>query len=391
MKATAGANAIAFRKLVHNALADEGHGPWHLLAVAVVVAAVLAAVTATLVETVPDREVWVAGALEGLRAYAAVVFSLEMLARLWLARELGDGPADRTVWHSRGDYLASFSGIIDIVAVLPAWISLVAPVGDGAFQLVGALVLLKLARYVQGLALVGAVIRQQARSLLAAVVAMGVLLVIASTAMYLLEHAAQPDSFRSIPHTLWWGIVTMATVGYGDMAPVTAVGRLFGGFTMLLGIAMFAVPAGILATGFAEELKKREFVVNWRMVARVPLFARLDAASIATIAGLLRTRIVPAHTAIVRRDSPADAMYFILTGAVEVDIRPAPVRLGEGDWFGEVALLGDLRRTATVTALSECRLLALDLADFHRLIESYPAIRAEIEAVAAKRKGGGQE
>ncbi|MEC9347569.1 MAG: cyclic nucleotide-gated ion channel [Pseudomonadota bacterium] len=391
MDQAAGGGGAAFRRLMHNALADEGHGPSHLLAMVLVIAAVLAATTATLVESMPDHALWADLMLELFRAYAALVFSVEMAGRLWLARDLGQAPAGRSVWRSRRDYLVSFQGIIDIVAVLPAWISVLYPVDDGVFQLVGALVLLKLARYVQGLALVGAVIRHQVRSLVAAVIAMGVLLVIGSTAMYLLEHPAQPELFASIPHTLWWGIATMATVGYGDMVPVTAAGRLFGGFIMLLGIAMFAVPAGILATGFAEELKKREFMVTWRMVARVPLFQHMDAASIATIAGLLRTRIVPAHAAIVRRDAQADAMYFILDGAVEVEIRPAPVRLGPGDWFGELALLGDLRRTATVTAITQCRLMALDIADFRHLMESYPAIRQEIEQVAAKRRGAGPD
>jgi voltage-gated potassium channel len=211
-----------------------------------------------------------------------------------------------------------------------------------------------------------------------------VLLVIASGVMYLLERSAQPTVFSSIPRSLWWGIVTMATVGYGDMTPVTALGRLFGGFVMLLGIAMFAVPAGILATGFATEIRRRDFVVTWNAVARVPLFSGLDATRIAAIARLLKPQIVPERQVVVRRGEPADAMFFIMDGEVEVEIEP-PVKLAKGQFFGEVGLLLDTTRNATVAVLSECRLLVLDRADFQRLMAQHPDLKARIETIAAER------
>src|SRR3546814_6661472 len=80
----------------------------------------------------------------------------------------------------------------------------------------------------------------------------------------------------------------MTTVGYGDIVPITPVGKMFGGFVVLLGIAMFAIPAGLMATGFAEEIRRREFMVTWRAVAALPLFAHLDASRIAEIASLLK-------------------------------------------------------------------------------------------------------
>src|SRR5258707_14970236 len=110
------------------------------------------------------------------------------------------------------------------------------------------------------------------------------------------------------------------------MAPITVGGRICGGVTMLIGIAMFAVPAGILATGFASEIRRRDFVVTWNSVAKVPLFSGLDAASIASIARLLKPEIAPAHYAVVRRGEPATAMFFIMSGEVEVDVQPHPVR-----------------------------------------------------------------
>ena len=219
---------------------------------------------------------------------------------------------------------------------------------------------------------------------------MVVLLVVESGIMFMLEREAQPELFSSIPHTMWWAIVTMASVGYGDIVPITPLGKMFGGMLMILGIAMFAIPAGILATGFANEIRKRDFVVTWQSVAKVPLFAGLDASRIAEIAGLLKREIVPAHYVVVRRGEPADAMFFIMSGEVEVDVQPHPVRLGRGQYFGEIALLRDTVRTATVTSVSECQLLALEVADFRRLLEAHPDLKAAVMEVAERRMSGAQ-
>ena len=156
---------------------------------------------------------------------------------------------------------------------------------------------------------------------------------------------------------------------------------------MVIGIAVFAVPAGILATGFASEIRKRDFVVTWQTVANVPLFAGLDAARIAEIARLLKRQVVPAQFAVVRRGDPADAMFFIMGGEVQVDISPRPVRLGRGQYFGEIALIRDTVRTATVTTLAECQLLSLDVADFRRLLENNPSLNAAITRTAEARLG----
>src|SRR3546814_3144872 len=142
----------------------------------------------------------------------------------------------------------------------------------------------------------------------------------------------------------------MTTVGYGDIVPITPVGKMFGGFVVLLGIAMFAIPAGLMATGFAEEIRRREFMVTWRAVAALPLFAHLDASRIAEIASLLKPQAVPAGTVIVRKGDRADSMFFFMAGQVEVEILPNPEILETGQHFGEIALIRRTQRTATVLA-----------------------------------------
>jgi len=348
----------------------------------VLLLSMVVAVADGMLDTLPDISVASHRLLHFAADLAVLVFTLEYLTRLWTAPEAR--PTEMPA-APRLRYALSVLGLVDLLVVLPWWLHLVLPIDDAVVDLAALLALGKLSRHVPGLSLVAAVFRSEARSLSAAVTALGVLLVLASGVMYLLERGAQPAVFSSIPKTLWWGIVTIASVGYGDMVPVTPLGRVFGGFVILLGIAVFAVPAGILATGFAHELRKRDFVVTWQAVAKVPLFAGLDAAQIADIARLLKPQVVPERYLIVHRGDAADAMYFILTGEVEVEIVP-PVRLRAGQFFGEIALLRDTDRTATVTAVTECHLLSLGVGDFRRLMQQYPDLAAAIRKVADSRR-----
>jgi voltage-gated potassium channel len=347
---------------------------------------ILLSACAIMVETldqVAERLGWL---LRLIEAVTVAVMVVEYLLRLWAAPER-EASGGQEPWAARLRYATSFVGIVDLLAALPGLLALVVPIPVDLLRLLRLLRLLKLARYTPALSLFAAVIRNEGRSLLATLLVVAVMIVLESAVMYVLEREAQPKVFASIPHAMWWAIVTIATVGYGDMFPVTPAGKVFGGAVMVIGIALFAVPAGILATGFASEIRKRDFVVTWQTVANVPLFAGLDGARIAEIARLLKRQVVPAQFVVVRRGDPADAMFLIMAGEVQVDIAPIPVRLGRGQYFGEIALVRDTMRTATVTTLTECQLLSLDVADFRRLLESNPGLKATITRTAEERLG----
>jgi voltage-gated potassium channel len=368
-------------------LAPSESPPWPNRVVnGILIGLVLVSIVATVLETLEDAAQRFGWLLRLVEAVVTAVMAVEYLFRLWTAPER-EAVGARTPWQTRGRYATSFVGLVDLLAVLPTLVALVVPIPADALRLLRALRLLKLARYTPALNLFAAVIRNESRALLATLLVVAVLLVLEATIMYVLEREAQPKVFASIPHAMWWAIVTIATVGYGDMFPITPAGKVFGGMVMVIGIAVFAVPAGILATGFATEIRKRDFVVTWQTVANVPLFAGLDAARIAEIARLLKRQVVPAQFAVVRRGDPADAMFFIMGGDVQVDVAPRPVRLARGQYFGEIALLRDTVRTATVTTLSECQLLSLDVADFRRLLDSNPGLNAAITRTAEARLG----
>lgn len=377
-----------WRSRVSDVLEESGVSSWAGSLVKLLLLLLIAAsVAAAALETVESLSALYASLFAAIEVAAVGVFTLEYVFRWWVAPQRDPASAAEPS-RARSSYACSALGIIDLLAVLPFYVNLLFPVQPDSLRILRLLRLLKVARYAPGLSLFAAVIRNESRPLLAALLVMVVLLVVESGIMFVLEREAQPRVFASIPHTMWWAIVTMATVGYGDIAPVTPLGKLFGGAVMVLGIAMFAVPAGILATGFSAEIRKRDFVVTWHTVAKVPLFAGLAASRIAEIAGMLGRQVVPPHYVIARRGEPADAMFFIMAGEVEVDVLPHPRRLGRGQYFGEIALLRDTVRTATVTSLSECQLLALEVADFRRLLEAHPDLKAQIMQVAERRFSG---
>jgi voltage-gated potassium channel len=141
----------------------------------------------------------------------------------------------------------------------------------------------------------------------------------------------------------------------------------------------------IISTAFADEIRRRDFVVTWGMLARVPLFSHLSASEIADIMRLLRARTIEAGEVLVRRGDVASSMYFITAGEVEIELPNQRVRLADGTFFGEIALLHRTKRSGTVTATCKTRLLALDAQDFHALIERMPALGVHVQKTAKAR------
>jgi voltage-gated potassium channel len=159
------------------------------------------------------------------------------------------------------------------------------------------------------------------------------------------------------------------------------------GLVMISGIAVLALFAGILASGFAAEIRRRDFLAAWDMVARISFLRDLGATTIAEVARLLRPQEVSAGAVVMRRGQPGDCMFFIVSGRLEVQVEPRPVMLGDGDFVGEMALITGEPRTATVIAREHSELLALDLADFRELAGRYPELANAIQKEAAKRSG----
>ncbi len=286
--------------------------------------------------------------------------------------------------RARLEYGFSTLGIIDLLAFLPSGIALISG-NRFALILFGMLPFLKLVRYSPALRSLLAALHAERRTLFGCVVILiGAVLLFASL-LYTIEHDVQPDKFGTIPQAMWWAIVTLGTVGYGDVIPMTPLGKIVTVFAIVVGFAMIALPVAIISTAFADEVRRRDFVVTWGMLARVPLFSHLSASEISDIMRLLRARTLEQGEVLVRRGDAASSMYFIAAGEVEIALPTQKVRLSDGTFFGEIALLQRTKRSGTVTASRKTRLLALDAQDFHALIERLPTLAAHVKETAAKR------
>jgi len=347
-----------------------------------IVAVIILDVLATTLASVPEYNAQFALLFTGIEIGALIVFALEYIARLWTVA--GHTLRQGSAFQDRLEYALSGLGIIDLLAFLPASIALFV----GSRQTIVLLTVLpffKLVRYSPAMRSLFAAIHAERRTLIGClVILVGAVLLFASL-LYAIERDAQPDKFGTIPQAMWWAIVTLGTVGYGDVVPVTPLGKFVSVFAIISGLAMIALPVAIISTAFADEVKRRDFVVTWSMLARVPLFSRLSAAEIADIMRLLRARAIEPGEILVRRGDAASSMYFITAGEVEIELPNQHVRLSDGSFFGEIALLHRTKRSGTVTATRKTRLLVLDAQDFHALIERMPALAAHVRTTAKAR------
>ena len=350
------------------------------------VALILLNLIAVALESVPDYRARYELIFALIEYFSLAVFTVEYALRLWSAVEHGPHqhmPALR----ARLKYALSAAGIVDLAAVLPFWFAFVLP-ADLRFILVFRIVrFFKIARYSPAMRSLLDVLNSERRALFGClVIAMGSALV-AAALMHLAEGHVQPDKLGTIPEALWWAVVTIGTIGYGDVVPVTALGKVIATGTIFFGLIMVALPIGIIANAFSEQIHRRDFIVTWGMIARVPLFAELDAGEIADIMQLLRAQLVQPGEVIVREGETAHSMYFIAAGEVEVALKKERIRLGVGQFFGEVAVLRRVRRSATATAITRASLLALSAHDLHALMQRDPRIAKRIKDVVAKRVG----
>ena len=213
-------------------------------------------VVGVILETIPAVDETAGVWLRAFDTASVLVFTAEYLLRVWSARE---DPRYRRVIVGRLRFVLTPLALIDLLAVLPFWlpvlgVDLRALRGVRLFRLFR---ILKMARYSKALHTFGRVFRRKAEELILTFALVGFLLLIASLLLYYVEHDAQPETFASVPAAMWWGIVTLTTVGYGDVYPITVAGRLLGGLFALTAVLFIALPTALLGAGFVEELEAR--------------------------------------------------------------------------------------------------------------------------------------
>jgi voltage-gated potassium channel len=323
---------------------------------------------------------------DAFNVFSVAVFTVEYVLRIWSAVDI-PMLSRMNPWQARLRFALRPIMLIDLMAILPFYLQFLIPIDLRILRVLRLFRLLMLVRYSPALQTLGRVLADEYRALLGALLVMLVLLLFSSTAVYFLERDGQPDVFGSIPASAWWAISTLTTVGYGDALPATPWGRVLGGFVMLLGVGMFALPIAIIAAGFSLESARHQFVATWSMVARLPLFSSMSESEIAEITKLLYTRAYAPGTPIVRAGDTGGAMYLIESGEAAVALPAGKITvLKDGDFFGEMALLERRRHQHDVIAQTRCRVLVLDSEALMRLNRRHPEILEAIKQIAKARK-----
>jgi len=261
---------------------------------AFIILLILANVAAVVLESYPPYMDTFGQGFWWFEVFSVAVFSLEYLARMWSVVEAprykGISPA-----AARFRYGLSPMALIDLAAILPFYLAFLVPVDLRFLRILRLLRLLKLSHYFPGLDVFLHVLRVQLPSLMAASLVMLVLILFSACLMFILENEAQPDAFNSVGESIWWSVVTLTTVGYGDVTPVTPLGKVLGAIIMLLGVGTVALPAAMLAGRFSEEIQNRRGQLE-RLVAEMIDDGKLESSERTEIDRVGRELGIPAES-----------------------------------------------------------------------------------------------
>lgn len=235
---------------------SEGDGFWDKVVDTFIISLILLNILAVILETVESLFIAYGSLFRTFEIFSVAVFSTEYLLRIWTCTYIDKFKHPVT---GRLKFIFSLGSIIDLLAIAPFYLPL-STIYDlrfvRIFRLIRFLRFFKLGRYLNASRLITNVFKSKKEELVLCLLITFALIIVASTFMYFIEHDIQPDKFSSIPETMWWSITTLTTVGYGDVFPVTEAGRILTACISILGVGLFALPAGILASGFSAEFQK---------------------------------------------------------------------------------------------------------------------------------------
>ncbi|MBF2054426.1 MAG: ion transporter [Candidatus Sericytochromatia bacterium] len=219
-----------------------------------IMALIVLNITALILETVEGIHSPFADWFRLFDLLSVALFSLEYLTRIWFAPE---NPKYRGAVRGRLKYLHSPMALVDLIAILPFYLPFVG-VDMRHLRAVRLFRIFKILRYSKTLKLFQKVFIKKREELFVTFLVLMFMLLFSASMMYFAEHEAQPDHFSSIPASMWWAIVTLTTVGYGDVFPITLLGKMFAASIAVVGIGLFALPTGILGSAFVEEVESQK-------------------------------------------------------------------------------------------------------------------------------------
>jgi voltage-gated potassium channel len=252
---------MTLRKRTYDALEFSARGRRGLSFVANIflVSVIIINSIAIIFHTIPElrHNDFYEAVFQDIEVFSVIIFTIEYWLRIWSCVENPKYPDN---FRGRLKYAFSFWGIVDFLGIFPFYFTLLTS-DFGIIRILRVFRLFRLfriTRYSHALKLIRDVVTETKEELVLSFAFIMFTLLISSSAMYYIEHEYQPDKFKSIPASLWWGVITMTTTGYGDVYPITTVGKILGGIVSMLGVALFSLPTGIMAWGFVDHIQKQK-------------------------------------------------------------------------------------------------------------------------------------
>lgn len=342
------------------------------------VALIVANVAAAALETIPSLNMRFRSGFGAFEEFSLAIYVLEYIARLWCSVE-DPRVAARGRFAGRFAYALRPLMAIDFLAFAPTLLGLFFGIDLRVLRIFRLFRLLKLARYSQALqALLGVLLAERSALLASGILLLAVTCLFGEL-MHLVEGRVQPNTFGTMPGAMYWAITTLTTVGYGDVTPSTPLGKVIAGITMVTGLALFALPVGIIANGFITGLNRRRFAITWNMLRRQPLFHGFDIDSLTDVLEVPAASVIREHAQVTVAGRDANELYLVIAGQARAEIAEALREFGPGDLIGEEALDYSETYSATVTAMTDMRVMAFPGDELRRLCRKYPILQTRIE------------
>ncbi|MGH6888016.1 MAG: cyclic nucleotide-gated ion channel [Rhizomicrobium sp.] len=345
---------------------------------------IIANVAAVALESIPSLYARFAWAFLAFEEFSLAAYTLEYVARVWSAPEdpriAAKGPVAGRIAFALRPMM-----IVDFLAIAPSFAGLFFGLDLRVLRIFRLFRLLKLARYSQALQALLSVLAAERSALFASAILLFATVCFYGELMHLVEGGVQPHVLGTMPGAMYWAITTLATVGYGDVVPITPLGKFIAGLTMVTGLAMFALPVGIIANGFVTGLSRRRFAITWSMLRRQPLFRGFDIQALNAILEAPTALIAREHAQVAIEGKDATNFYVIVAGRACAEIGETNIELGPGDTFGEEAAFHHSTVYGrSVTAETDLRLIAFPGEELRRLCRKYPLLEERIrESFAA--------
>lgn len=351
----------------------------------IIIVLIITNVAAFCLETVPEyHEAW-GPWFAAFEVLSVAVFTIEYGLRLWSAVEI-PFLKRQVPWRARLTYARRPFMVFDLLAILPFYLGGLAGLDLRILRAFRLLRLFKLSRYSPAMHTLLRVMQAEARPLVGAGLLLVTVLLFSATGMYFIEGRVQPDKLGSVPLAAYWAMTTLTTVGYGEVVPITPLGKAWAMLTMLFGLCVLALPVAIISTGFAQETSRRDFVITWSLMARVPIFAELDAHHVAELMPILHAHNLPPNIEVATTASLGDAVWFVASGRLHHHaIRTEASPLTTGSVIGAAAMLEGVEEPGRWVTATRCRLLKLYREDLHRLAVAAPAVSARLAELARTR------